>query len=647
MEIDNYERWQSRETIDLNFENLLSRTGEPLLIIDFAQLRLNVPWQKKAFDIGSLCYRKRRPKHSNFNHPDNAVCLIDRDSIQQDRVKSIPKFLDFLLAKFSLGMRPNTLYRYTDAFQRYITWCDTNFENSLANLGAARDAFAYYISSLFEKVRTNQLNVNTAARYQNQVKDVLTYIFEDNNGQLTAGLRIIRKSFSATCVTSPPPKAEVAKCIGLYMAVFEQFTDFILKFEKYPFQVTLPEERLWVFPVAKSMASKDQLRVRNEWSHGFWAWDYENGCLTEPDAIEQYYGGGIKQKRDSARLIVKSAQKTLKDANTDPRYFFRRRHACIASDAFIMLFISNTAMNLAQLKQLPWSDGYSIEKEKHGYKTIKYRALNKEQQFIITSSFLPLFKKYLKLRKYLLEGKDAPLFFQMDLAIKKPNVVSNSFSMNYNKKLSHHFGLTVPKITAREWRAYKADWLVQKTDPSTAAALLQNSEKTILRHYTEGSESEGAEEITQYFELFNKIRYTLDSEEKAKYQKLPIGSCEDLAQPTPDDMSVGPKPDCISPAGCLFCKHYRVVADEVDIRKLLSYQFISRESLAISRDSEQYNDYLHPILARIEKILQAISAHEHNLEKLVKKISEEVRNEERLDSYWSAKYQMLINLELL
>ena len=61
--------------------------------------------------------------------------------------------------------------------------------------------------------------------------------------------------------------------------------------------------------------------------------------------------------------------------------------------------------------------------------------------------------------------------------------------------LDHLFGQLrmidpqLPKVTPRQWRAAKSDWLIRNKDPATAALLLQNSERTTLRAYAAGSES--------------------------------------------------------------------------------------------------------------------------------------------------------------
>jgi len=411
--------WETRQTIDLAFDDLTIRTDDNLEVFDYSSLRVNVPWQVRPLDVGAWCFTQRKPTAPNSNNPDNTVWLVVRASQRNERRAAVMKYVDFLVYKHGTGTRSSTLLRYTDVFSRFLNWCDSSQNtNVLASLQSAREAFTLYVQFLTERVRCGGLHVNTAARYQNENKEVLSFIFDDDHGVLTAGLRLIRKSMAASNITVPPSQQNVRRAIDLYLAIFKQVTDFILKSENYPFRLDLPDEALWVFPTTKPMASKTTLLTRDDWTMGFRAWDYTNGRIATVCEIAQHYGGNRSQQRSSAKLTIEMATKALREANENQQHFFRRRLAYFAADSFVMLFISNTGINIAQLQQLTWSDDYEVGKEQHGFRSIKYRANQKEQQFVITRAFLPLFVKYLALRHYLLGGEKSSLFFKLDTNLK-------------------------------------------------------------------------------------------------------------------------------------------------------------------------------------------------------------------------------------
>ena len=460
-------------------------------------------------------------------------------------------------------------------------------------------------------------------------------------------MRLVRKSEAASNATPVPVYSEARQSIELYLSIFNQITDFVLSFGKYPFQLTLPKENLWVFPIVRPMATASKLRMRSEWTRGFWSWDYENGCLSKVENIIKHYSGDKKQKKDAARYIMKSSQKVLAEANEHNNHYYRRRLASLASEAFTMLFISNTAMNLAQLIMLDWSDDYNVGKEHQGYRTIKLRAGKKTQHFIVTSSFLPLFRKYLKLREYLLVEDSSLLFFGFDASILNHKPLSKGFSTNFNKKLRNNIGIEIPTITAREWRAHKADWLVTNTDPKTTAMMLQNSERTVLKHYTTGSEIESADEMSKFYDSLSTIQFNTSSAKKAQYTAVPVGHCQRYQSPQPISAKNNILPDCSTPPGCLHCSHYRIIADEEDIRKLVSFRFISIESRQLASSETHFENYFGEILVRIDEILMLLRNQSEKLKWLVDRVCSEVSEQEILSPYWGRKYQFLINLELI
>ena len=639
--------WDTRQTFDISLKELASRENSNLEILDYSMLRLNVPWQVRPLDVGAWSFTQRKPMHPNSNSADDSVWLVVTTTKRHERSASIMRYVEFLIYKSNTGTRSSTLLRYTDIFSRFLNWCDSGHNtNVLASLDTARESFAQYIHFLTEQVRSNCLHVNTAARYQNGTKEVLSFIFDDDQGVLTAGLRLIRKSTVASNVTLPPSQSAVRSAIDLYLAIFNQVTDFVLAFNPYPFQLNLPDEALWVFPTTKPMASSVTLRSRDTWKKGFRAWDYINGCISTSDKIESYYGGNCNQKRSSAKLTIKFANKVLRKANQDQQHYFRRRLAYFAADSFVMLFISNTGINVAQLQQLKWSDDYEIGKEHHGFRTIKYRANQETQQFVITRTFLPLFVKYLSLRQYLISDQPTYLFFRLDTNLSNPVCLSSGFSFDFNRKLINGIGINAPSITAREWRAHKADWLLEHTDPATTAMMLQNSQQTVLKHYSEGSEVESAKEMSDFFDRLGKIQAP-SLQSNTNYEVIPAGHCEQYSSPKSDGTSTSVLPNCSTAAGCLFCTHHRVITDEIDIRKLWSLRFLIRESRQLANNEAHFQQQFGSVLERIVAIVASIEDHSESLKTLVEKIRREVDEEEILDPYWAHKYRLLITLEVL
>jgi hypothetical protein len=211
--------------------------------------------------------------------------------------------------------------------------------------------------------------------------------------------------------------------------------------------------------------------------------------------------------------------------------------------------------------------------------------------------------------------------------------------------MKKHFDVDFSSITARQWRAYKADYLIKNTDIQTTAALLQNTEKTIIQSYIEGSEAEQDQDFGNYFSyLKNKIHINSD---KTYHNSSPAGHCKQVNNPIPDSLTHSFKPDCINPEGCLFCENYAVHADERDIRKLLSIHYLIHESKKIATSEKDYVNTFGEIISKIERILEFISDHSRELEKLICNLKTDVWENENLDPYWERKLYMLCKIGAL
>lgn len=90
------------------------------------------------------------------------------------------------------------------------------------------------------------------------------------------------------------------------------------------------------------------------------------------------------------------------------------------------------------------------------------------------------FKKFLALRKYILNNNSFDLlFFNLgERGLSHPKQMK-SIGLNNIYSTLQRIDLNLEKIQSREWRAAKSDWLIRKTDVSTTALVLQNTEKTV------------------------------------------------------------------------------------------------------------------------------------------------------------------------
>lgn len=92
---------------------------------------------------------------------------------------------------------------------------------------------------------------------------------------------------------------------------------------------------------------------------------------------------------------------------------------------------------------------------------------------------------------------------------------------------------------------------------------------TTLRLYSNGTDAAHKAEMGAFLASVEKTVLNPGNDPAGSIRSA-VGICIEFHKPAPIADSVTVQPDCRSTEGCLFCDQYRVHADAVDIRKLLS-----------------------------------------------------------------------------
>lgn len=599
-----------------------------------------------SIDFGAHCYLKRsssvlRRNRRGWGSP------VDPNSFDKARAKKIRELVSYLSEEVeSSGKSLASLHRHTADFFQFIDWCDAigGHQEVLENAQHARSAFRAYVEHLRDRVLKDELNVNTAAKYQNSVAILLGPLQDVDD--LGRGIRLLRVNKRMTQTTPPPDEDAQGKVLGLCEIIFGGISCIVLDLKPYPFKLAMPaylgwkDNFLWVFPTVKWFMAPHELAGRHELGCSSWAMDYANGQLANLEEIVQYYS-----VRQSAKNSLRNAEESIAAANSDSQHFRRRDLAMVAHNAFVLMFVANTGMNWAEVRKLPWDADYEVGLESQGFREIKLRAGGKLVSFRIETSFLSKFKRYLNLRTYLLsKHKCDLLFFSLGANISSaPKPMGESLFRALYLTL-RRIDPSLPKVLSRAWRAAKSDWAIRNTDPSTAALLLQNTERTVLRHYATGSETRATEEMGSFFERLSEVVLNADQKIPPKGIDGALGECTKYGAPNPTEDGAPIKPDCHQPEGCLFCDKYVVHADERDARKLISCRYCIEQTAHLSASDEHFQILFGKVIRRINAILDHIRGRSNEHAGLVDRVMGEVEDKGLLDPYWESKLEMLIGL---
>lgn len=606
-----------------------------------------------APDFGALCYLRREKTRSS----PYAGRKVDPDSLCPKRTAQIARLLAWVAEQYNGGLwRPATFGNYIREFVKFVDWCDSSGHHAaLATKDDAHRALRAWVQHLRDQVATGKATNNGATVQQSGAIRVLKDFFNAND--ITRGINLLRSKDDHISPTAVPSDDKVGRLIGVCSALFNGVCDLTLNFKPYPYALSVPsflqwpEDTLWLFGLKRWRITPDEDVSDTEHIPPFI--DYAGGRVLDVEAFVDRYVSAYTARKAYADVATEIAE-----ANADRYHRHRLRLAAWAAAAFYVIFISATGMNGAQAIELPWSDDLLdprniIEPHRQNFRAVKYRAGGREVSFIISARTVPLFLKYLELRKFLLRGRGFGYLFvdllyrqgAADIASVAPRAPRNTFEYSFNILLSK---LTpkVPRVTPRELRSAKQDFMIRKYDPVTTSIMLQHSLRTTFRKYSQGSEVQAQKEMGEFLTRMEDTVLQKGVNPPGS-TSLAVGACLDEGHPHARVENPPAVPDCKRQEGCLFCGQYRVHADETDVRKLLSLHYCLRRTAHFAKSAEEHDALFGPILQRIDSLLLEIGKRAPSMLATVERVRTEVDVRGVLDPYWAGKLEFLMSLEEL
>lgn len=615
-------------------------------LIDISALRISFVSPCRFFDIGSLLYTDKktesfiRYRRQGIYHSRYAV---NPDSYRESRKIPIERYIENLFIEAKKGLSSISHEGKVRTIMRFMGWCDdAEQENCLDDFKKAKKTFRAYIRKLehenkiYDAEKKIGLCTRSAVLYQNTVKNFLAIALNIQSNYLEEGIRLLKNDESSSNHVFAPEHATVGRNLALWSKLFNNLTDFLINEKKYPFQLSLPEENVWLIPSEIPFLTKYQ---RNTNRRIFFGFDRDSGRLLEGHEMKSLYGYTLS----TANQQVKHSKQRLITANNDLRCPSRYRLGKIAHDAFFMMFMlfTRTRSEIRHIKMEEVSIG-SLGVA--GFKIIKARANNKICEYQVTTRFMKEFKKFLKLRDWLMDGESFDyLFFHID---KNARVIKarKETAVIFNRVIHSLIHSEFSVLTPSQCRVAGADHIVNKYDIETAAVMLQNRPSTLKKHYANGNHHRTSQQFTDFFVRLRERVICIDKD--SNHINVPSGHCvqfnaEQAEVNAPIDV------DCRIPQGCLFCENYTVHADEVDIRKLLSLEFVIKETKRLAHDIEHFESTSGLLLGRIREILNELEKINDTTRSLIMTLRKEVYEQENLSRYWDNKLSQLVNMGIL
>jgi len=422
--------------------------------------------------------------------------------------------------------------------------------------------------------------------------------------------------------------------IALTHQLFDACCDIVLNEKPLPYEVPLPGQTVWLLPV-KPKTPKDKSYEVSK------AWDLRTGRLRTGAEVAALSNGEIQDPLKKANSFLAKAVRTMTAVNSNPKHPRRRSIASLGCSIFASMFSSHTGANEAFQLALQF-DPELAERLRSGevrrvkYRDIKIRAGNRLVAVALSLEFLPLFRKYLHLRSYLVGKNSIPnLLVQCDKS-SRPIAIQAGWTKNLRQRLDRN-GIEVDMLGPRALRLKKRVFLGEVLPPQDASDLANHSNVTALKNYAKSNLVRQATAVGGYLACLDVVVEPAS----ARDPSLPScsgGSCTAPGAPASAVQGAPKEIKCGDGEGCLFCDKLKVFADETDARKLLSCQTVlSISGKRLAPNSESYKAFT-VTYDRIDELIGMLREREPEL---VSRVEVEVRKHEIFDPYWAAKAEQL------
>lgn len=597
------------------------------------RLALKFEGEEALAHIWTFAYLTRRKR---IGKP--ADWPIDEASLSPPRLKVIMDLVRTLSQIMKgKGLSPASMRLYYQTLVKFMDWLDESNRGQFiwVDRNLTEAAILEFCEELVVDVANEAISTNSVAGYQARLLEFAREFYDEN---MCRGFKAVSQTKRAP--TRVPDENALKEFRGCMDAVFDIASKTTIQLEPFPVKFSMPvgetTRTVWHFPNRRSANTMSSVR-------GAAAWDARTGELRSIEELKLLFD---RQSNPStaAHAALRSAKRVLGEANSQKYHPERLSLASFGCLAFAALFALETGLNQAVLEDLDYSEsqredlkGGAVTRAR--YRGLKFRAKGKEVSATVSLRFFPYLQRYFDLRDYVMQGKACTKLFVFVNSNGDGAALSSGWYKTSLKRRVKRLGVAVPLMGLRKIRAGKQDYLIRHATPEVAAALMGHSVSTALRSYSNGSEAQVALEMGDYLDGLEESVIKI-KEGQVDEMESGVGKCVDYGNPIPIVAEAPVDPNCDRTEGCLFCAKYKIHADEIDIRKLLSCRYVLKETFGINGGEDVIDQVLH----RIEFLLGELKKVDAEL---VERVRCEVENDENLDSFWAAKLEQLAVLGVI
>lgn len=522
-----------------------------------------------------------------------------------ERIELVRLIREVLLNYLEGGGRRRHIESCIERLRYFFCWADETSGTALS-LDTVEQSYRHWCDAMLHRVRVaRDLKERTAHGYGSMVGWVLDRVLERGN-RLIKSTRLRKPKTSPRAVSPKADKQNLEQAFA--------FGNFLLDLAD-----GISVDAIWgPLPLNIPLRSGKSLE---EWSR-----------LKRPDALKPPNPKYPSQHK----YLAKQAQ--AKRATWESEKSYRTRYPLINLRIMAEMFMlmGQPALNLAQAHQLRM-DQWRYKASSIGYevRAYKHRRFG-PVVFDIYSEYRAVFERYLQWRKAIFPNDPDGLLFPFLGIGGKPIQRRSDRPPDFKYFMLACKRAGIAWVGPQALRSTNVNWMLRRSgDPDLTAGEKQHAKQTLLGVYEKPS--------LQRAMVQSQVFWA--NHDPALASPGP-GTCASQAPaPVAEKPPAATQPDCITPAGCLFCVHQRDVDSLDHVWSLASFRLLKSFELPAQGQAKAKGATTEPAVLSIERITAKLSFMEASSSKRAQWVSEALLrlDEGRYHPAWAGLIECLVS----
>ncbi len=555
------------------------------------------PWDLRPWLYKGGAQAHRRDVATMINSGNLGHALVERVELVR-RIHEV--FQDYLEG----GGRRSTVEGRIDRLAQFFRWADEAEDRHLT-LGTAENLYRCWCDALLQRVRVvRDLKLRTANGYGAGVGWILDKVL-GRTKPLVRSTRLHQPRASSRAVSPKNDKQNLEETFA--------FGHFLLDLSD-----GLDQDAIWgPLPLRLPLRSGQSLELTSG--------------LRRLAVLKPPNPRWPSQSRQAARRVAES--RAAWEAEKSHRTRSPLINLRIQAEMFMLM--AQPAVNLAQAFQLRM-DQWRFKPSINGYeiRTFKHRR-GGPVEFEVYGEYRAIFERYLRWRKSIFSSDSDGLLFPLlgrngQQPQRRPDRPPRFTAL---KEACERAG--VKYLSPSALRNTNVNWMLRRTqDPDLTAAVKQHTKQTLLAAYEKPSLQRALVQTHLFWELHDPALAAAGP-----------GTCTGkVPEPVAGIPISATRPDCKTPAGCLFCAYHRDIDSFDHVWSLASYRLLKSFELNIQAQAKSKRvQPQHPTEAAIARITDKLTSIESSTPERSKWVQEaQIRLEEgRYHSLWAGLIESL------